>query len=295
MASSNKKLVIIGSIFVTLLTVALIYSMFLHSQKDQEMQEMIEVMNFEKEQLEDEFADFSQQFDGYGVTIKNDSLFHLLDQEKTKVNQLLNELRTTKATNARRISELKKELATVRSVMVQYVHQIDSLDRMNKKLVTENREVRQKYQAVSQQAEILEQEKEVLTQVVSRASMLEIVDFECITLSRRDRKTRRYSQIAKLQFNYTISKNITVKPGNKAVYLRIIRPDGEAMTKSETNVFPFENKEIPYSISKTFEYEGEILSDVLYWKVEEILQKGTYTAEFFIDGNSIGNFDFIIK
>ncbi len=294
MKLDTKQIVIIGSSVIITLTLALVFSLRKSAVQELEMAEMLEVMTFEKEQLEDEFSDFTTQFDGYGMNIQNDSLFKLLDQEKTKVTQLLDELRTTKATNARRISQLKKELSTVRSVMVQYVHQIDSLDRMNKKLVAENREVKRKFYHVTQQAEQLEQEKEELTQVVTRASMMEVSNFTFTTLNQRDRKTSRYSQIAKLKFEYTISKNITVRPGIKAVYVRIVRPDGEVMTKSETNVFPYENKNIAYSMTKNFEYTGDEVNDILYWAVEEILQKGYYTADFFIDGHAISSQSFEI-
>jgi len=68
-----------------------------------------------------------------------------------------------------------------------------------------------------------------------------------------------------------------------------------ATTKSEANVFQFENKQIVYSAKKDFEYTGEAITDVLYWKVEEILQKGTYRADFFVDGSRIGSFTFEIK
>jgi hypothetical protein len=33
----------------------------------------------------------------------------------------------------------------------------------------------------------------------------------------------------------------------------------------------------------------------MYWPVEEILQKGIYNAEFFIDGNLIGDYPFQLK
>ena len=95
--------------------------------------------------------------------------------------------------------------------------------------------------------------------------MLELTDFSMQTLNDRGRKTRRYSQIAKLQFNYTLAKNITTTSGIKTLYLRIIRPDGEVMSKSDQNLFPFEDTELLYSLSKQFEYAGEELSDVLYW------------------------------
>jgi hypothetical protein len=252
-------------------------------------------MNFEKQQVEKEFADLNAEFDGYTSNIHNDSLVKLLQDQKTKVQQLLNELRITKATNAVRISQLKKELATVRTVMIQYVNQIDSLNTINKDLKTENVEVHKKYQAASETVQQLAKEKENLNQVVSRASIMEVTNFSMVPLNNKNKKTTWYSQTANLQFNYTIAKNITAQPGEKVVYLRITRPDDDVLTKSTNNVFAYENKNINYSISKKIEYTGDAFNDVLYWKVGEILPKGTYRAEFFIDGNRVGSFTFLFE
>lgn len=288
-----KKSVIIPIIVLLLLGIAAL--VYLNLRQHQEMGEMVEQMQFEKEQLEDEYEDLAFQFDGYGAEIHNDSLADLLSKEQQRVQDLLEELRITKVTNARRIAELKKELATVRAVMVDYVHQIDSLDRTNKRLVTENIQVRRQYEAASQKATQLEQERQQLTEVVNRASMMEVDNFRMLTLNKNDRKTSVYSKIQKLQFTFDVLKNITVQPGEKILYLRIVRPDGEIMQKRAEDLFLYENKQIPYSLSKTIEYTGETMQETLYWNVEEILQAGTYNADFFIDGNLIGSFPFSIR
>ena len=291
--SKNKYIaLIIGLVVLALCVCALVW---MNLQQKTEMKEMVELMEFEKEQLEDEYEELAIQFDGYQTPdIHNDSLVELLSQEKQRVQDLLEELRITKVTNARRIAELKKELATVRQVMASYVHQIDSLDRTNKRLVAENQQVKQQYQEVARQAQQLEEERTQLAEVVSRASMLEITEFQMIPLNKRDRKTSIYNQIQKLQFDYTVGRNITNEPGMKTLYMRITRPDGEVMQKSLNDVFPFENSEIAYSVSKEFEYAGEEISGSLYWLVEEILQTGIYNADFFVDGELIGSFPFEI-
>ena len=301
MAEKNKKdskhvvLVVLIVALVVLLGVSA-FLVWTNQHQKTEIKEIVEMMEFEKEQLADEYEDFAVQFDGYQTTeIHNDSLVALLTQEQQRVQDLLEELRITKATNARRIAELKKELATVREVMVSYVQQIDSLDRANKQLVQENKEVKQQYQVVVREAKQLEKERTQLAEVVSRASMLEISRFEMIPLNKRDRKTTIYNQILKLQFDYTIGRNVTSKPGMKMLYLRITRPDGEVMQKNINDVFKFENKEIAYSVSKEFEYAGEEISGSLYWLVEEILQTGIYNADFFVDGELIGSFPFEIN
>lgn len=294
-ANKNTTKVVLISLVAALAIVSLLL-VWMNLQQKTEMKEMVELMEFEKEQLEDEYEELAIQFDGYQTPdIHNDSLVELLSQEKQRVQDLLEELRITKVTNARRIAELKKELATVRQVMVSYVHQIDSLDRTNKRLVAENQQVKQQYQEVARQAQQLEKERTQLAEVVSRASMLEINHFQMTPLNKRDRKTTIYSQIQKLQFDYTVARNITNQPGMKTLYMRITRPDGEVMQKSVNDVFKFENSEIAYSVSKDFEYAGEEISGSLYWLVEEILQIGWYNADFFVDGELIGSFPFQIK
>lgn len=291
---STTKVILI-SVIAALVAVSL-FLVWTTYRQHTEMQEMVEIMEFEKEQLEDEYEELAIQFDGFQTQdIHNDSLVQLLAKEQQRVQDLREELRITKVTNARRIAELKKELATVRQVMVSYVHQIDSLDRTNKRLVKENEHVKQQYQAVARQAQQLEQERTQLAEVVSRASMLEVSHFKMTKLNKRDRKTTIYSQIQKLQFDYTIGRNITNTPGMKRLYLRITRPDGEVMQKNINDVFEFENNEIAYSIYKDFEYEGEEISGAMYWQVEEILQFGWYNADFFADGELIGSFPFEIS
>lgn len=290
------KKILILILIVLLAAVGVLTYLFL--QQKQEMTEMVEQMEFEKSELEDEYEDLAMQFDGYRTPdIHNDSLVQLLNKEQQRVRDLLEELRITKATNARRIAELKKELATVRQVMVSYVHQIDSLNQTNQRLTAENRQVKEQYAVVQQQAEELQQQNTHLTEKVTRASMLEITAFKVTPLNRRDRKTSNLNQMQKIQFDFTIGKNITSDRGLKRVYMRVVRPDGELITLPDPaqRMFAFENSEIEYSLAKEFEYGGEAMDETLYWTVGEILYKGTYNADFFIDGALIASFPFELK
>ena len=80
---------------------------------------------------------------------------------------LLEELRTVKATNARRIAELKEELSTVRKVLVTYVRQVDSLTAVNSKLEAENRKVQQRYEKATEEVKTLSEERERLVEKVT--------------------------------------------------------------------------------------------------------------------------------
>ena len=292
---NNLTIIIVAAAVIAALTIAVFYFVHKANEKEKEMAEVVQMMNFDKEQVEKEFSDLNSEMDGYTTNIHNDSLVKLLQDQKTKVSQLLDELRVTKSTNAVRIAQLRAELSTVRKVMIQYVNQIDSLNSMNKSLKNENVEVHKKFQAASQTVETLSKEKESLNQVVTRASIMEVTNFNMLPVNSKGKKTGWFSQTASLQFNYTIAKNVTAQPGEKMVYLRITRPDDDVLTKGSGNVFTYENKEIAYSVAKKIEYAGDAINDVMYWKIGEILPKGSYRAEFFIDGNRVGSFKFVFE
>lgn len=263
-----------------------------------ELNEMVEQMTIEKEELEEEYEDLAIQFDGYQqMDIRNDSLQDLLSREQQRVQDLLEELRQTKASNARRIAELKKELTTLRAVMTDYVRQIDSLNATNARLTEENMQVKEENLLVKNANSQLTMINSQLTETVNRASMLEITSCALTMLNKNDRKTRMVSHLRKLQFDYTIAKNITCQPGLKDLYVRIITPNGDLIGEDPGKLFEFESGEIPYSLTQQFEYTGEACSGTCYCPLEEgtKAQEGFYTIDFFCDGNLIGSFPFQLK
>lgn len=155
MKKSNKILL---SLFIIVLAGGIGVLAWLYLSQRQELNEMVEQMTIEKEELREEYEDLAIQFDGYQqMDIRNDSLQDLLSREQQRVHDLLEELRVTKATNARRIAELKKELATLRTVMQDYVRQIDSLNQTNARLTEENIRVSQENQQLTRNNEELTQ------------------------------------------------------------------------------------------------------------------------------------------
>lgn len=290
----NKKIIIAASAAAVIILVLVVLLL----RQRSEMSEMVEQMAFEKEQLENEYEDLAIQFDGYqGLDIRNDSLQDLLSKEQQRVQDLLEELKITKVTNARRISELKKELATVRAVMVQYVAQIDSLSRDNSRLSAENKQMREQYTVVTEQARQLAQSNVQLNEVVTRASMLEVTQLQVVSLNKYDKKTRILSHVRKLQLNYTIDRNVTAVPGLKRVYILLHDPEGNPLGIEEGKTMSFEGSDVPYSICHDIEYGGDTYADSQYFAIGEEAEftKGFYTADFFIDGQLVGSFPFEVK
>jgi hypothetical protein len=295
----KKTKIVIGiSILVLLLGGAgiAVYLMYQNIQsKEQAITEMSQQFELEKEQLTDEYSQLALQYEGYGLRVGNDSLANLLDQQRYKVQRLLEELRTVKASNVKRINELKKELELLRTVMRQYVVQIDSLNALNTQLRTENKLVTQRYTEEQQKTTALVEEKKELINKVALASILEARSITVESLTDKGRKASRISKTAQLKFSFDITKNISASTGEKYIYLRILQPDENPLVKKNDNVFLFENKYINFSARRPIEYEGEEVHVIIYWDVEEFLHPGSYRADIFADGYVIGSAKFTLN
>lgn len=260
--------------------------------KNLAISEMSQQFELEKEQLTDEYSQLALQYEGYGLRIGNDSLANLLDAQRYKVQRLLEELRTIKASNVKRINELKNELGTLRAIMRQYVIQIDSLNALNTQLRTENKVVTQRYTEEQQKTSTLVEEKKALTTKITLASILEARSIAVESLTEKGRKATKISKTAQLKFSFIINKNISASTGEKFIYLRILQPDETPLVKKNDNVFLFENKYINYSARRPIEYEGDEVPVTIYWDVEEFLQPGSYRVDVFADGYIIGSAKF---
>ena len=276
--------IILIVVLTIIITVAIVYIYRLQGQ-NKELEQQAE---YAKEELTDEYNDLVIDYEGFRMKISNDSLVAKLETEQMKVQRLQEELRTVKATDTKRINELKKELETLRAVLRNYVQQIDSLNRINEQLSNENRQVTAKYHQATQTVSQLTKEKEQLTETVQLASKLDASSIMVNGLTNKNKVTDQIKKMVKIEVRFVISKNITAPPGEKIIYIRILKPDDDVLIKSRSNVFVYENKEINYSSKRTIEYEGEELPVSIYWDIEEYLSPGTYRVDIFADGNLIG-------
>ncbi|MDR0768631.1 MAG: DUF4407 domain-containing protein [Dysgonamonadaceae bacterium] len=264
-------------------------------QQNREMKEFRLQSELMKEELAGEYNNLSNQYEGFKMTISNDSLIAKLESEQIKVQRLQEELRTVKSTNAKRINELMKELKTLRTIMHGYIQQIDSLNRLNAQLTAENRTVTAKYNQATQTVSQLSQEKAILAETVEIASQLDAGNISVTGLNKKNKSTNKINKMDKIEVQFVINKNITAVPGEKTIYIRIQKPDDDVLVKSRINVFTYENKEINYSAKRTIEYTGEEYPVSIYWEIEEYLIPGTYRVDIFADSNRIGQKSFRLE
>ena len=283
----NKKSLLI--IAVSVLVIALIGITYLLFTEKQSNRELIEEFALEKEDLENEYTRFAQQYDELKLTVSNDSLSILLEQEQIKTQRLLEELRTVKISNATEIRRLKKELASLRKIMIGYINQIDSLNKLTNQQKQVIAEVTQKYNAASRQISNLSEEKKNLNKKVTLAAQLDATNIWIEPKNKRDKKVKKVKDIVKFAIGFTIVKNITAETGERTLYVNIYKPNNEVLTKNAANTFEYENRSLPYFIKKYIEYNGEEQSITVFWNVEEYLSAGTYRVDIFADGTMIGS------
>lgn len=288
----NTLLIVAGSLLILLLIGVTI---LLISEK-QTNKELVMEFNLDKEDLENQYTDFARQYDELKLTVSNDSLSVLLEQEQLKTQRLLEELRTVKSSNATEIRRLKKELASLRKVMIGYINQIDSLNRLTAQQKEIIADVTKKYNAASRQISNLSEEKKNLTKTVTLAAQLDATNISVQPTNKRGKTAKKVKDIVKFKINFSIVKNITAETGERTLYIRITKPDNDVvLTKSSSNTFPYENRELVYSIKKYIEYNGEEQAVTVYWDVEEYLYAGTYRVDIFADGTLIGSQSFSLN
>lgn len=288
---SNRFFYLAGALLVLLL-IGVTSLLFLEKKTNNEL---VQEFQLEKEDLENEYTHFAKQYDELKLTVSNDSLAQLLEKEQLKTQRLLEELRTVKSSNATEIRRLKKELATLRKVMVSYINQIDSLNRLTAHQKEVIAEVTKKYNAVSRQISNLSEEKKNLNKKVTLAAQLDATAIQIEAVNKRGKRARRVKDVTKLKIGFTIVKNITAETGERTLYLRIAQPDNSVLTKDASHTFTYENRDLSYSIKKYIEYTGEEQRVQVYWDVEEFLYAGTYTVYIFAEGTMIGSQQFTLE
>ena len=282
-----KKVLIPLIVVIAALLGGLAY-LFMNLQEQRQVNaDMQELARLDKQEMENEYERFALQYSEMKTKINNDSIIAQLTEEQMKTQRLLEELKKTKAEDAREITRLKKELATVRAVLRDYVMQIDSLNRQNERLQAENTQVKEELAERNSQIAGLSNEKASLSQKVAIAAQLDATNIQLLALKKANKTVKKIKDCKTMQVNFTISRNVTATNGNRTVYVRIQNPGGNTLNGGGT--FAYENRHLEYTMKKNIEYTGEETPVTLYWTVSQMLEAGDYRVSIFVDGNMIGS------
>ena len=286
----KKKIVIPLLVVVVALVAAIVWLVWDNYQQRQDYQAMQELAELDKQEMENEYESFALQYSEMMTKINNDSIIAQLTQEQLRTQQLLAELKQVRAERAedvREIARLKKELAQVRLVLRDYVMQIDSLNRLNENLQAENSSLRGENDEARRTIEGLSNERETLSERVAIAAQLDATAIAMTPLKKNGKPAKKMKDCKTITVSFNISRNVTASNGQRTVYVRIMTPVGQALNGGGT--FPYENRNLEYSMKKVIEYTGEETQVTTYWNVNEFLSDGKYTVSIFADGHMIGS------
>ncbi|MGM0529976.1 MAG: coiled-coil domain-containing protein [Bacteroidota bacterium] len=286
-ASGLSVLLIILIILVGVMT-------WLYIDQKVTTQEITTELQTEKDSLQSQLIKIRSDYDSLKTT--SDTLNEKLNLEQNRVNNLLSELKTTKATNYRRMKELKDEVNTLRSIAKSYVRQIDSLNRANQKLMAENRRVKEEMSDAQENRNRLEKEKDTLSEKVQKASILRTEDLEAIPINERGNEKTKVNKIDKIKVCFTLEENAVAPPGERYLYMRISSPpDDYILTNSEDNLFKYQDEQMVYTARRSVEYEGESMDICIYFDSQGELSPGEYKVDIFADENRIGETTFQLE
>ena len=289
----NKKIILPLVAVIILLAAGVAYLGLDLSKQKKANQEMQELAILDKKEMENEYEQFARQYSEMKTQINNDSIVAQLTQEQLRTQELLEELKRVKASDAREIARLKKELATVRAVLRTYVLEIDSLNRLNQNLTAENNRVKGQYAEATRQIEGLSNEKESLSQKVAIAAQLDATGITMTAKKKNGKPAKKIKDCKSFQVDFTVARNVTASNGLRTFYVRITTPNGTTLGGGGS--FQYENRTLECTMKKAVEYSGEAITLSTYRQVTEYLEAGTYTVSIFADGNMIGTRNFAIN
>ena len=306
----NKKVIVgIGAALLLLLAGAIIFSVKQVSSLRQEVadaqaqNEQLQIAN-DQLQLSNELDAINsefQQYENQAVELANDTILAKYTAAKAKVEQLMNELKSQKATSqaeieakSAKIKELQGEISTLRDLLRHYIAQVDSLSKENTGFKAENAEIRTVNETLSSQVQEVSQKNEALSQRMTLAEKLNVTGVSLQALNGKGKNEKNVTKAQQLKVTFTIPQNNSTPVGPKTIYMRLTGPEGSLLGNAGS--FSFEGASVACTAKRTVEYAGDEIPGVtMYWDVNTTLNPGDYTVELFADNYRLTSRRFTLK
>ena len=251
-------------------------------------------------ELEDEKRDLtgqveSLQNDYATLSSDYDSINSQLDTSRAEVADLLERIKKTNATNRAKMRQYEKELGTLRSIMRNYIVQIDSLNTLNHKLTAEAAAARREAAASKAESVQLSQQVENLTGQVAAGSVIKARGLHIAAYNSSDKVTDRSSRTVRLLTSLSLVENDLAPKGPVRVFIRVKDPDGIILTNSNRSSFTFNGETMVASASRRVDYEGSEVDLSIYLNDIPEYRKGVYTVEAYTEQSFLGKSELMLR
>ena len=269
-------------VVIVLLAVILAGISLLYFNLNRQQQHDYELLKIDRDSIQSNLSHLITEYDS--LKFANDTIAANLE----KANEMMEQLKRERRWNYAKIKEYEREVGTLRSVMKNYLRQIDSLNSLNKKLVAENVSYRKEISSANLRADVAEERATELQNKVQQGAVLRARDINIVTLNARDKEITRVKAAAALRVDFTISANELATPGNREVYVCIKSPDGYLLSTENVPTFAYQGGKIGYSASRTVDYQNEDVDVSVYYRGSGFVA-GPYKVEIYMDGNKVGS------
>lgn len=257
-------------------------------QTSNELQQNKIYFKMEKDSLERELHTIYMEYDS--LETDNENIRSEMQLQQEKIDRLI----AIQADDAYKIKMYRREMETLRSVLRSYIVQIDSLNSHNQALMAENIQLKRSEQTLQTEKQQLETEKADLEEIKDMAESLQASDIYVEPINDRNRPKKRIKYIDKIRTDFVIRANSVASPGDKTIYLRIVRPDDVALGAPELEVVTVNDEDLPVSASRTVTYENTDLPVSIFWTNNGEIVPGEYNVELFCEGKLIGTSTFVL-
>lgn len=254
---------------------------------------LVKDLNAEKEDLTQQMIALKGDYDS--LSSEYESVNSQLDSSREEVNQLIERIQKTEATNRAKMRQYEKELGTLRSIMRNYIVQIDSLNTLNHKLTADAAAARK--EAATSRAENAELKGQVesLTGQVAAGSVIKSRGLSVAGYNASDKVTDRSSRVVRLLASLSLVENELAPKGPVRVYIRVKDPEGILLTNSNQTSFNYNGQTLVASASREVDYQGKEVDLSIYLNDIPSYQPGIYTIEAYTTQAFLGKTELLLR
>lgn len=254
---------------------------------------LVSELKIEKQDLTEQIE--SLQSDYESLSSDYDSINMQLDSSREEVAQLVERIKQTDATNRAKMRQYEKELGTLRSIMRNYIVQIDSLNNLNERLTQEAASARKEAAASKARNRELTARVEDLSGQVAAGSVIKARGITLTAYTSADKVTDRSSRVVRMLVNLSLIENELAAKGPLRVYVRVTDPAGQLLLDGTGATFTLGEETLEATASREVDYEGSEVDMSIYVNNIPAYTKGVYTVTAYTSQTQLGSAEVYLR
>ena len=254
---------------------------------------LVKELTVEKEELTEQMI--ALQNDYATLSSDYDDINLQLDSSRVEVQMLIEKITQTEATNRSKIRQYERELGTLRSIMKNYITQIDSLNTLNKQLTADAAAARREAAESRRKQQELNKTVEELSGQVAAGAVIKARGIRIEAYNASDKVTDRSSRVVRLLTTLSLVENDLAPKGPVRVYIRMKGPDGILLTNDTQRAFEVNGEPMTCSASREVDYQGKEVEMSIYLNDITGYVKGIYTVEAYTEQTFLGSAELMLR